>query len=158
MNKSDQQILVLFKILHNNVSLPVARIPVSPGRVSFDNLAALVQSETSPMSAFLAPVSPLWPVCHVTGAQEQTQTMGELSSGVRGVFTHLYSILCQFSIENHSSENCQMSSQLQTQGSSCRICRGDDEHLSIRVASAGVRCLEILRQFLLRGGWFIVTS
>ena len=36
--------------------------------------------------------------------------------------------------------------------------RWEQEHLSIRVASAGVRCLEILRQFLLRGGWFIVTS
>ena len=47
------------------------------------------------------------------------------------------------------------SSQLQTQGSSCNV--SSEHHLSIRVASAGVRCLETLRQFLLRG-WFIVTS
>ena len=72
-------------------------IPVSVGRVSFDNLAALMQSETSPMSAFLAPVSLLLGVCHVTGAWEQTQTIGELSSGVRGVFTHyLYLLLHNF--------------------------------------------------------------
>ena len=90
--EANLQTILIFKILHNNVSLPDASIvndiPVSVGRVSFDNLAALMQSETSPMSAFLAPVSLLLGVCHVTGAWEQTQTIGELSSGVRGVLTH----------------------------------------------------------------------
>ena len=76
------------------------------------------------------------------------------SAQLRGVFAHLYSISVHWKSFIWKLPNVITIADARLE---LQVCRGD-EHLSIRVASAGVRCLEILRQFLLRGGWFIVTS